>query len=721
MSDRMDNKQKAIVSQQDSENKEDKLSTDIQKIVRSVESNALKEDVKLKQTSVLSIDQTENGFSNDSDVTNTFEMIGRLKSMLTEEFDEQEKYRRKHKSEDISVITDGDNSGAQIKLSKEIIENPSDAVSTDIETKEQAKEGARKEETKEETKSTETQKDIVVSEKNETCSPQNDDKDSNGSDIPDTTVKQDTERPVVTLEEKRKKQIENKITIEEKRKLQQKNKGVKQNNIQKTTNPYASFFQKITVGDSLLFIMLGLCLLLGGYIAVQLNRYFSIWLSIFFFFVVIILVSGVCLLIVKKKRLAVFCNVLLSLLLSFVSLGVYRISKFSDKVFDNTESETVMIVAKKDSLISESDDFFGKRIAMVKADAELNRFAEEMLATKGKIGYQKEEYKSYLQAYEQLMSGTVDLMVYSNQARQRLSEDEIDSWANIKVLFQEKRERQAVVSKNVDIRNDPFNILVSGVDLTSENINEKGSSDVNILVSVNPKSHKVLMQVVPRDAWTALPCVNGEHTKLTYAGAYGGIDCSIKAIEQYLNVEINYYAKINFQGVMDLVDAMGGITVQNDIAFCTTYQDRYDNSSEICFQAGENRIDGAQALIYSRVRKIFTDGDIARGRHQMAVINGVIQEFKKSPSFTYLNSLMDAVENNFTTNLTEDEIITALEIFLSMRDELSHIESYTMNGEMRWNDDEVTGEYLYYFYPYEGELDLVKERIENIQRMPEFE
>ena len=105
----------------------------------------------------------------------------------------------------------------------------------------------------------------------------------------------------------------------------------------------------------------------------------------------------------------------------------------------------------------------------------------------------------------------------------------------------------------------------------------------------------------------------------------------------------------------------------------------------------------------------------------MAVINGVIQEFKKSPSFTYLNSLMDAVENNFTTNLTEDEIITALEIFLSMRDELSHIESYTMNGEMRWNDDEVTGEYLYYFYPYEGELDLVKERIENIQRMPEFE
>ena len=207
VSDRMDNKQKAIVSQQDSENKEDKLSTDIQKIVRSVESNALKEDVKLKQTSVLSIDQTENGFSNDSDVTNTFEMIGRLKSMLTEEFDEQEKYRRKHKSEDISVITDGDNSGAQIKLSKEIIENPSDAVSTDIETKEQAKEGARKEETKEETKSTETQKDIVVSEKNETCSPQNDDKDSNGSDIPDTTVKQDTERPVVTLEEKRKNKL----------------------------------------------------------------------------------------------------------------------------------------------------------------------------------------------------------------------------------------------------------------------------------------------------------------------------------------------------------------------------------------------------------------------------------------------------------------------------------------------------------------------------------
>ncbi len=524
----------------------------------------------------------------------------------------------------------------------------------------------------------------------------------------ESTTSEEEKQPI-TLEEKRRKERASKMTIEERRKLQRENpKSLEK---ESTLIQYFRQCNGIDYGFSALLVISEL---LNLYLSFQIMRYFKITAAICCFITVTLLLIGCLLLTVKKRNYGFICNGILALILLLGSIAAYRGARFSNKVFDNTESETVMIVAKKDASIEASDDFNNKKFATVKFEPEINEFAETLLDEKGKQGYLTQEFSSYQDAYNSLMNGKSDIMVYTLQMEQRLEESDLYSKDQIKVLFEKKRERKAVESKAVDITKDSFNILVSGVDLTSKNINEKGSSDVNILVTVNPKTKKMIMQTIPRDSWAPLTCVNDQHTKLTYAGAYGGIDCSIHTIEKMYDITINYYLKINFQGVMDLVDALGGITVNNNIAFCTPYKDRYEVERETCFHVGENRIDGAQALIYSRVRKLFTDGDIERGRHQMEVINGVVREFKQSPSMGTINSLLGAVENNFTTNLSESDIVDAFQLFMSMKDSVDDIKSYTMEGEMLWNNDEITNEYLYYFYPKDDQIQLVKERINEV-------
>lgn len=513
----------------------------------------------------------------------------------------------------------------------------------------------------------------------------------------------------LTIEEKRRKQLENKLTIEEKRK-QQKQAVVDENH---KPSIIESVKQMNLIDQAFLGLLL-LCEFMNVYVSLQILRYTRLLYAVLFFLVFSIIIIGGFLLMVKHRKAGIICSTLLSVILVGCTVGCYRVSQFTNTVFHGTESETVMIVARKDSSLSASSDFTGLKIAFVKSDIASNTFAENILENEAKTGYIKIESQTHQEAYEHLMDHTVDLMVYTMQTRSILEEYDIDSWSHVKVILEGKRGLEAVKSKDVDITKDPFNVLISGVDLSSSGINEKGNSDVNIILSVNPKTKKIIMQTIPRDSWAPLACYDHKHTKLTYAGRNGGIDCSIKTIEEMFDITIHYYAKINFQGVMDLVDAFGGITIYNDIAFCTPYQDRYGNSLDVCFQAGENRIDGSQALIYSRVRKIFSDGDIERGRHQMAVINGVIREFQKAPTLSNINSLFGAVEDNFTTNFDEDDIGKALELLLSMQGKLTNIEAYTMEGEMLWDTDEITNEYLYYFYPYDGQVELFQQRIQDV-------
>lgn len=518
----------------------------------------------------------------------------------------------------------------------------------------------------------------------------------------------------MTLEEKRKQALVDKMTIEEKRALQKKQGSVPSDLKKSFFDEAKELFIKPAKLDIVCIVLWIINVFSSVYIAMQINRYFSMLYAGVFFVMMLLILALVGYLIVKKRRVGLGVNVVVALFMIAATVVLMRISGFANQVFDNSESETVMIVAKKESTLTEASDFKDKKIAFVSSDEDTNAFAKDMLEEEQKTGYANTEYQTYKEAYDALQKDQVDMMVYTAYAKQRMEEEEIDSWSHVKVLLQKNREMKAVESKTVDITKDPFNVLISGVDLTSHGINEKGSSDVNIILSVNPKTKKMIMQTIPRDTWAPLTCRNGNHTKLTYAGAYGGIECSISTIEEMYDIEINYYAKINFKGVIDLVDALGGITVNSDVSFCESHPlDGYE-TRDYCYYAGENTIDGVEALMFSRIRKVFADGDIERGKHQMEVVNSVIRKFKEEPTLDHINGLLGAVQQNFTTNLNEDDIGKALTLFTQMGDLLNQIESYTMQGELVWKTDEVSNEYLYYFFPNDGEVEQFKKRIQDI-------
>ena len=121
------------------------------------------------------------------------------------------------------------------------------------------------------------------------------------------------------------------------------------------------------------------------------------------------------------------------------------------------------------------------------------------------------------------------------------------------------------ISKNVNVTTKPFNIYITGID-TYGSISTKSRSDVYMIVSVNPKTHQILMTGIPRDFYVPQTCQNNQLDKLTHTGIFG-VDCTINTMENFMDIDLNYYARVNFSSVVDIVDALGGITVNSPFAF----------------------------------------------------------------------------------------------------------------------------------------------------------
>lgn len=211
--------------------------------------------------------------------------------------------------------------------------------------------------------------------------------------------------------------------------------------------------------------------------------------------------------------------------------------------------------------------------------------------------------------------------------------------------------------KRVEIKNEPiiqdkdepspdtdetFGIYISGID-TKGPVSVRSRSDVNILAFVNPKTRQVLLISTPRDYFVPLSISDGIPDKLTHAGVYG-INVSKDTLGMLYDVEIDYYFRINFSGFVTLIDALGGITVNSDSSF-NADKGRYS------FSEGENYLDGRAALAFCRERYALSGGDRARGKHQMAVIQGVAKKVLSPALLQNYSAVLDSVEGCFETTI----------------------------------------------------------------------
>ncbi len=422
----------------------------------------------------------------------------------------------------------------------------------------------------------------------------------------------------------------------------------------------------------------------------------------------VILLIGALLLVcnLKKTKAALVIEAIFTVVLIIAMVIVSRVSSLAGAIGRTVQYEVVQIVALKDSDINEEDDFSTYTLGYTNSDDGAYQRSSEILVENNKKVKESHPYSDTETLYNDLLSSKTQMMVLTSNTRSDLSLIDEEYESKIKVLFEKKYELEAVEIKPVDISSEPFTIYLCGADLSvGQDITSTGRGDVNILLTVNPNTAQVNLQVIPRDTFVYIPSRGGS-SKLSYSGWWGGVQSSIDSIEDKFGVGINYYAKINFNGLVDLVDALGGVTVNSHYTY---------TAGEYSFVKGENFVYGEKALMFVRARKMLPENELSRGQHQMELIKGIFRKFAENPSYDNSMAVLKGLEDNFVTNIPEEDFYKVFQLVVKLLPELQTMENHTISGNYEWHYDEIRdGYYQYYFYPDEGEIEKVKGRIDAV-------
>lgn len=458
--------------------------------------------------------------------------------------------------------------------------------------------------------------------------------------------------------------------------------------------------------EKTVLLLLGAAAVLAVWLLFQISRYAQLTVP---------LVSGLILLLIgallwygrdKYPKLVLTIEVLLLVLLAAASAVMGMVNSAADRVSNTAEYEVVQIAALKERDIKPEDDFRSFRLGFEKKDRTGRERGLSMLKEAEKQIKAEKGYADTRSAYEALRAEKLDLLILTSSTRSDLSLIDEEYEEELDILFEKRYPLQTADLKPVDMSSEPFTLYLCGVDLSAgQDITSTGRGDVNILLTVNPETRQTNMQVIPRDTFVYIPGRDGS-SKLSYSGWWGGIKSSVESIEDKFGIDINYYAKINFNGLVDLVDALGGVTVYSHYTY--SYQGYH-------FVKGENQVDGEKALRFVRARKMLPKNELSRGQHQMELLKGIFRKFSENPDYGEAMNVIDTLSENFVTNVPREDYYKVYKLVRSLLPQLSEMENRSVEGEYRWHYDEIReGYYQYYFYPAEGEVEKIRQRIGDV-------
>ncbi|HFI0213454.1 TPA: LCP family protein [Streptococcus suis] len=252
---------------------------------------------------------------------------------------------------------------------------------------------------------------------------------------------------------------------------------------------------------------------------------------------------------------------------------------------------------------------------------------------------------------------------------------------------------------------EPLTILLMGVDMdqaTRGGAWEEGRSDSMILVTVNPKTKETTMMSLTRDIMVEIAEANGESTgtveKLNHSYSYGQAPMAIATIEKMMDIDIDRYIEINMDGLVELVDAVGGIEVNNTLGFPISISE-YEPAYTAIVPTGKRLVNGDQALVYARMRYDDPEGDIGRQRRQREVITAIVKKLLQLDGFTQYKKILTAISNHMRTDI---EISTAtIPSLLGYKDSIRNLHSYQLRGI-----DELVEEVYYQLPPTQHLLEM---------------
>lgn len=389
------------------------------------------------------------------------------------------------------------------------------------------------------------------------------------------------------------------------------------------------------------------------YYLIKLNIIPTLYLIIIIGIIVILnIVSWI--LLSKGKVALIFGYILLVINLIISCVGIYYTSvtdSFFSSLEEVNEEQLYYVVVKKDSEYNKLKDLNNKKMAIF--EIQSNNYKKVLNEVKDSIKVKDKKYTNVNTIVKDLLDGNVDSLLINSNNKVLLDENVKSFKDNTKVIAklsikfskqEDKKEDSEEKSEKVT-DNGSFNVLISGID-TYGSINRVSRSDVNIVVTVNPNTHKILLTSIQRDMYVQLHGTTGTKDKLTHAGIYG-INMSRQTIEDFLDIDIPYYVRVNFDSVIKLVDTIGGVDIYNDVDF--RGYSRY-------FEQGYVHLNGEQALEYARERKKMPNGDWTRGEHQKVIITAIINKIANSKELLtnygdILNNSKDLIQTNIPTDV----------------------------------------------------------------------
>ena len=351
-----------------------------------------------------------------------------------------------------------------------------------------------------------------------------------------------------------------------------------------------------------------------------------------------------------KKSPLVTTGVLV--IFSLVSLvGIFGFKQMID--ITNRMNQTAAFSEVEMSIVvpKESDIKDVSQLTSVQAPTKVDKNNIETLMSAlkkdKKVDVKVDDVASYQEAYDNLKSGKSKAMVLSGSYASLLESVDSNYASNLKTIYTYKiKKKNSNSAKQVDSK--VFNIYISGID-TYGSISTVSRSDVNIIMTVNMNTHKILLTTTPRDAYVKIPGGGADqYDKLTHAGIYG-VETSEQTLENLYGIKIDYYARINFTSFLKLIDQLGGVTVHNDQAF-TSLHGKFD------FPVGDIQMNSEQALGFVRERYSLDGGDNDRGKNQEKVISAIVNKLASLKSVSNFTSIVNNLQDSVQTNMSLDTI-----------------------------------------------------------------
>ncbi len=387
------------------------------------------------------------------------------------------------------------------------------------------------------------------------------------------------------------------------------------------------------------------------------------------------------------------------------------------------------------SAISDSDKKVDKIVVAVRADDDANSIKDAkdykfgiQLSLKGndvkdtvkKINAEVKqkintvECTSLNEQAQNLFDEEVDAIIYNSAYTSILKEAFPDYDKQVKVIFEyeivNKLDKMMLTKEEIEVSKQPFTVYLSGIDVAGE-IETTGRSDVNILAVVNPETHQVLLVTTPRDYYVEIPGISGGMPdKLTHAGMYG-VDKSMATLSELYDTPVDFYARVNFTSMIQIVDALGGVDVNSEYEFTTSE----DSGKVINISEGMNHLNGEDALAFARERQNVPGGDYQRGKDQQAVLTAMIKKAVSPAMLKGISDIIDSVSGNVDTNMSIKQVQALIKSQI-LKPASWNIKSLDAKGEdavdFCYSASDIE---LYVCYPDQESIEEIKQAIDQVQ------